>query len=60
MTLADLVRTGKLPNITEEGYKVATFTSPALVSRLDVIRINNEPILEQDYVKYANNYFDLF
>lgn len=46
--------------LQKEGYKVATFTSPALVSRLDVIRINNEPILEEDYVKYANNYIDLF
>lgn len=46
--------------LQKENYKVATFTSPALYSRLDVIRINNEPILEKEYVLYANCFIDLW
>lgn len=38
------------------GYKVATFTSPALESRLDVMRVNDIPISDEDIVKYANEY----
>lgn len=40
------------------GYKVGTFTSPALVSRLDIIRINDINISEEDFIKYANRYMD--
>ena len=39
-------------------YKVGTFTSPALVNRLDVIRINGVPIKEEVIVEYANQYLD--
>lgn len=44
--------------LKESGYKVATFTSPALFSRLDIIRINDEFIDEQTMVKYANMYVE--
>ena len=33
--------------LQREGYKVATFTSPVLVTRLEVMRINNEHIRER-------------
>lgn len=42
------------------GYKVATFTSPALYSRLDIIRINDQFIDEETMVAYANRYVDLW
>lgn len=41
------------------GYKVATFTSPALESRLDVMRINDIPISDEIIVKYANQFMDI-
>lgn len=40
------------------GYHVGTFTSPALKTRLDVIRINDENIDEQFMVAIANRYVD--
>lgn len=39
-------------------YRVGTFTSPALVNRREVIRINNVPISEEDIVDIANRYMD--
>lgn len=42
------------------GYKVATFTSPAMYSRLDIIRINDKFIDDQTMVEYANRYVDLW
>ena len=33
--------------LKKQGYIVGTFTSPALISRLDVVRINDEWIKEQ-------------
>ena len=44
--------------LQNESYNVGTLTSPALYSRLDVIRINNKPLLEDKYVQYANCYMD--
>ena len=44
--------------LKEAKYKVATFTSPALYSRLDIIRINDQFIDDQTMVKYANRYVD--
>ena len=35
-------------------YRVGTFTSPALVNRREVIRINNVPISEEDIIRIAN------
>ncbi|WP_286077860.1 GNAT family N-acetyltransferase, partial [Thomasclavelia cocleata] len=46
--------------LKQAGYKVATFTSPALYSRLDIIRINDQFIDEQTMVNYANRYVDLW
>lgn len=40
------------------GYQVGTFTSPALHSRLDIIRINDIFIDDQMMVYYANKYMD--
>lgn len=40
------------------GYTVATFTSPALYSRLDIIRINGNYITDESMVHYANKYVD--
>lgn len=41
------------------GYKVATFTSPVLVTRLEIMRINNQHIQEDEIITYANRYMDL-
>jgi len=43
-----------------QGYKVATFTSPVLVTRLEVMRINNQNISEEEIVMYANRYISLW
>lgn len=40
------------------GYRVGTFTSPALYSRLDIIRINDTFIDDTTMVYYANTYVD--
>lgn len=40
------------------GYKVGTFTSPPLYSRLDIIRINDVFIDEKRMIAYANKYMD--
>lgn len=45
--------------LQRSGYKVATFTSPALVSRLDVMRVNDVPISDERIVQYANKYMDI-
>lgn len=44
--------------LKQAGYKIATFTSPALYSRLDIIRINDQFIDEETMVRYANRYVD--
>lgn len=44
--------------LKQAGYKVATFTSPALYSRLDIIRINDQFVDEETMVKYANRYVE--
>ena len=46
--------------LKQAGYRVATFTSPALYSRLDIIRINDQFIDDKTMVKYANRYVDLW
>ncbi len=43
-----------------EGYKVASFTSPPLVSRLDIMRINGKSIDEKTIIRYANRYMKLW
>lgn len=42
------------------GYKVATFTSPVLVTRLEIMRINNVHIGDQEIIEYANRYMSLW
>ena len=42
------------------GYKVGSFTSPHLVTHLDRIRINNENIDGEYFLKTVNKYYDLF
>lgn len=41
------------------GYKVGTFTSPVLTSRLEVMQVARQAISEEDIVSYANRYMDL-
>ncbi|HCY52918.1 MAG TPA: folylpolyglutamate synthase/dihydrofolate synthase [Kandleria vitulina] len=38
------------------GYEVGTFTTPALVNRLDVIRVDDQAIDEKVYVKLCNRF----
>lgn len=46
--------------LKKAGYLVGTFTSPALITRLDVIRINDVNIDEQTVVDLANRYVDVW
>lgn len=46
--------------LRQANYKVATFTSPALYSRLDVMRVNDCFIEDEVIVRYANYYVDLW
>lgn len=45
--------------LQQSGYKVATFTSPALISRLDVMRINDVAISDERIIEYANKYMNV-
>ena len=44
--------------LTEAGYKVGSFNSPNMISRMDGICIDGKPILEKDYLSYVNAYFE--
>lgn len=46
--------------LQKEGYKVATFTSPTLITRLEIMRINNQHINDQEIIQYANRYMSLW
>ena len=46
--------------LKKAGYRVGTFTSPALEKRLDVMRINDIHIDEQAIVDMANRYVDIW
>lgn len=46
--------------LQKEGYKVATFTSPVLITRLEVMKINNQHILEEEIIQYASRYMQLW
>lgn len=46
--------------LQKAGYKVATFTSPVLVTRLEIMRINDCYIQEEEIIKYANRYMSLW
>lgn len=41
------------------GYKVGTFTSPYLICHNDRIRIDDEPISDEDLLSYINKYYDV-
>ncbi|MEG0276257.1 MAG: Mur ligase family protein [Coprobacillus sp.] len=45
--------------LNAHGYKVGTFTSPYLISHNDRIRIDDEPISDEDLLKYINQYYDV-
>ena len=42
------------------GYKVATFTSPVLITRLEIMRVNNQHIQEDEIIQYASRYMSLW
>lgn len=44
----------------EYGYKVGTFVSPHYIKHQDRIRINNQYISDEDFVKILNKYYDFF
>ncbi len=46
--------------LEKEGYRVATFTSPVLTTRLEIMRINNKHILDSEIIQYANRYMSLW
>lgn len=41
------------------GYKVGTFTSPYLICHNDRIRVDDEPISDEDLLYYINYYYDV-
>ncbi len=44
--------------MSECGYKVGTFNSPNIVSRMDGIRIDGNAIKEEVYLNYVNQYYE--
>lgn len=46
--------------LQDAGYKVGTFTSPHLETHHDRIRINDVSISDEDLVRYANQYVDMW
>lgn len=44
--------------LNEAGYKVATFTSPYMITHLDRIRIDDVNIKEDAFVELTNRYYD--
>lgn len=46
--------------LQKEGYKVATFTSPVLTTRLEIMRINDKHILDYEIIQYANRYMSMW
>lgn len=46
--------------LQEAGYNVATFTSPVLTTRLEIMRINNQHIEDKEIIQYANRYMSLW
>lgn len=43
--------------LNAHGYKVGTFTSPYLIKHNDRIRVDDEPISDEDFLKYVNRYY---
>ena len=46
--------------LQKAGYKVGTFTSPVLETRLEIMRIQNNHIQEENIIQYANRYISLW
>lgn len=46
--------------LQKEGYRVATFTSPVLTTRLEIMRINNQHIKDEEIIQYANRYMNIW
>lgn len=44
--------------LQEAGYRVASFTSPYMISHYDRIRVNNEDIPKEAFLSIANRYYD--
>ncbi len=40
--------------LMESGYHVGAYTSPAVFSKFEIIQLNNQSILEDEYVNYKN------
>ena len=45
--------------LNAHGYRVGTFTSPYLICHNDRIRVDDEPISDEDLLKYINQYYDI-
>lgn len=45
--------------LNAHGYKVGTFTSPYLICHNDRIRVDDEPISDEDLLKFVNKYYDV-
>ncbi|MDE6952602.1 MAG: FolC protein [Erysipelotrichales bacterium] len=45
--------------LNAHGYKVGTFTSPYLICHNDRIRVDDEPISDEELLKYINKYYDV-
>lgn len=45
--------------LNAHGYKVGTFTSPYLICHNDRIRVDDEPISDEDLLMYINRYYDV-
>ncbi len=45
--------------LNAHGYKVGTFTSPYLICHNDRIRIDDEPISDEDLLMYINRYYQV-
>lgn len=45
--------------LNAHGYKVGTFTSPYLICHNDRIRVDDEPMDDEDLLKYINQYYDV-
>ncbi|SDB95614.1 dihydrofolate synthase / folylpolyglutamate synthase [Pelagirhabdus alkalitolerans] len=44
--------------LQESGYQVGTFMSPSFTNRQVMMRVNDKPVLDADYLQYANNIID--
>ena len=45
--------------LNAHGFRVGTFTSPYLICHNDRIRVDDQPISDEDLLKYVNQYYDI-